>query len=344
VRDKCAACHLPRYSRLAIKFHTPDDTYVFPVRPSQHRIAVYPAARDEVLLAWHESQTDLASQQAAPMLKAALTSHWAQEAKQFESEHRLVAAIGAWREAVKWDAAPKSQEELTRLLALQTSLDRDYFQALKLTENQQYASAAELCESILLRDPSRAEVHDGLGTLRLQLGNQELAQKHWRKSAALDPDNAYGPNMLGWLAYQRGDAGEAVRHYQNADEVYPYTAEINFRWSLAQIGLRKWPEAEARLRKVLEIDPGHVKACQLLGHVLKEQGQAAAGLPFIQRAAKLTQFQDPDILLSLTDALAAAGRRADAAATATNALQLPAVAGSSFAAEFRQRLATLNDR
>jgi hypothetical protein len=51
-----------------VHFHTADDQHVPPIRRFEHRIAVHPTVRQEVLLAWYRTQSDARSRQEAACL------------------------------------------------------------------------------------------------------------------------------------------------------------------------------------------------------------------------------------------------------------------------------------
>jgi tetratricopeptide (TPR) repeat protein len=71
---------------------------------------------------------------------------------------------------------------------------------------------------------------------------------------------------------------------------------------------------------VLAVDPNHAGGCQGLGDALRRQGRAVEGVRLARRAAKLTDYQNADVLLSLAEAYADAGRFGDADAAAAKAL------------------------
>jgi len=150
--------------------------------------------------------------------------------------------------------------------------------------------------------------------------------------------------MLGWLAYLQGRPEEAVAFYRQADEVEPFTAEINFRWGLALCGLDRWGEAVTHFRQVLVIDPKHAGACQGLAQALRRQGQPEEALSFARRAARLSRFENPDILLALADAYADAGRFAEADDSASRALDLAQANAPQLAPQIRSHLADIRAR
>ncbi|MFO0929313.1 MAG: tetratricopeptide repeat protein [Gemmataceae bacterium] len=266
VRGECVACHMPRHNRGAVKFHRGDERYLFPVRPHLHRIAVYPEARDEVLLGYHRTQSDDASRTAAARLTKSLEDHWLAEADRLRAAHRLIPALGAAREALRLSPTPRVRTALQELITLQSSLDRGLREAQTAYTARQFPQAVEALERVLAVNPKHASAHGKLGTVLAILGQRDRATEHLQAVARCDPDDAYGDNMLGWLAYLDGDHASADEAFRRADERYPFTAEIQFRWGLALSGLGRWPDAEAKFR------PGHP-------HRPRPSGRAAESQP-----------------------------------------------------------------
>jgi tetratricopeptide (TPR) repeat protein len=114
--------------------------------------------------------------------------------------------------------------------------------------------------------------------------------------------------MLGWLAYLQGRPDEAVKAYRQADAIEPFSSKTNYHMGLALAKMGQTTEASSAFKRALAIDPKHAGACQGLSHALRESGQVAESLQYAVRAAKLTQYQNADILLTLVDAYAASGR------------------------------------
>ncbi|HVW39325.1 MAG TPA: tetratricopeptide repeat protein, partial [Pirellulales bacterium] len=183
-----------------------------------------------------------------------------------------------------------------------------------------------------------------LGAAYAATGQKELAVEHLQASAQCDPDNAYGPGMLGWLAYLEGRPEDALRHYQRADEIEPYNAQLHYQIGLALSSLGRWPEAEERLRRALVIDPNHPGASQALSHVLRQEGQSEESLRFALRAARLTQFENPDILITLADSYASANRPQEAGKAAAKALAVSKAAKFKLTPDIRLRLELLQER
>ncbi len=322
VRDQCVACHMPQYPRVAIKFHTADDQYVFPMRPHEHRIGIYPAARLETL--WnHLRQSPVESEQhEADRLRQKLVDHWQAEARRFQSEYRFLSAIGAWREAWRFDPSPQTRQRLDEAIAIQARIDADLNAVQQALRVGRPRDAIPLLEGILSLKPNLARAHGRLGTLYASDGQMSRAVKHLETVTQCDPDDAYGQNMLGWMAYVRGDGATAIDAFRKADTIMPRTVEINYRWGLALLLLERWSEAEERLRFALEIDPNHPGCLQGLSQALRHLGRTDEAIELARRAVRLTRSQEPEMLLSLAEAYGDSNRVEEAIATAEKAKAL----------------------
>jgi tetratricopeptide (TPR) repeat protein len=341
VRGDCVGCHMPRFTRIQVFFHTEDDQYVAPMRPHQHRIAVYPAARQEVLLAWYRTQSDAPGRQEAGRLRAALVEHWLAEAENYRREYRFLAATGALREAVRIDPTPATRDKLKQVVAVQAQLDADMFTAQHQIDERRFPEARERLEKILRVKPDWAKAHGRLGTVYAVTGQSQSAVEHLEAVARYDPDDAYGHAMLGWLAYLQDRPEEAVAAYRRADEIEPWSAKTNYHLGLALTSLDRLPEAVTCFRQALTIDPRHAGACQGLGHALREQGESAEALRYARRAARLTHDKNADVLLTLVEAYADMGRFDEASDTAARALAAAQTSDPKLVPQIRRRLEEL---
>jgi tetratricopeptide (TPR) repeat protein len=271
---------MPRFTRIQVFFHTEDDQYAPAIRPHQHRIGVYPAARQEVLLEYHRKQSDAQSRQEAQRLSKALVEHWLAQSDAFRKDYRFMAAIGAAREALRFDPTPAARGKLQEVVAIQAALDADWYAAIHQMDENRFAEAIGTLKKILAVKPDMAKAHGKLGTCYAITRQDAPAVEHLQAVAKYDPDDPYGYTMLGWLAYLKGRADDAVENYRRADEIEPYTAKSNFQWGLALTRLGRLPEAIEHYRLAVTIDPKHAGGCQALSQALREQGRPAeAALP-----------------------------------------------------------------
>src|SRR5262249_35758455 len=142
-----------------------DDGYVPPMRRTEHRIAVHPAARQEVLLAWYRTQTDARSRQEAARLTDELVKHWLAEADRRRRDYRFLAAIGAVREAMRLRPTPEVREKLRQAVAVQTQLDGDWVEALHQIDQRRFPEAMKTLQKVLAVKPDMAKAHGRMGTL-----------------------------------------------------------------------------------------------------------------------------------------------------------------------------------
>jgi predicted CXXCH cytochrome family protein len=344
VQDNCVGCHMPVSKKVQVFFWTEHEDFSSPVNRWEHRIGVYPAAELEVLLAWHRSQNDERDRVEADRLAAALNEHWLSEGDRFRQEHRFLPAIYAYRQALELSRSPTTQAKLDEALKLRLEFTDELADAGRLFARNQFPAAIQKFERVLEIDPHYSKAHGKLGAAYAAIGKKELAEKHLRASIECDPDNPYGPGMLGWLAYLAGKPEESLKHYLRAEEIDPYNAQVNYQLGLALSSLNRWPEAEQRFRKALAIDPNHAGASQGLSHALRQKGDFEESLRFALRAAKLTQFENLDILITLADSYASADRPLEAGKAAAKALAASQAGKSRLAPENRLRLELLQDR
>src|SRR6266478_4072110 len=114
---------MPARVWINVHFHTEDDQYVPPIRRAQHRIAVDPIAKQEVLLAWHRTQSDEASKKEAARLTKTLVEHWLAEADNRRRDYRFMAAIGAVREAMRLDSSATTVAKLRQAVTTHVGLE-----------------------------------------------------------------------------------------------------------------------------------------------------------------------------------------------------------------------------
>jgi len=344
VRGNCVGCHMPQFTRIQVYFHTEDDQYVPPIRPHQHRIAIYPTARQEVLLAWHQTQSDPGNREEASRLKEALSKHWLGEADKFRREYRFLAAIGAIREALRLDPTPTAREKLHEAVAIRAKLDGDLFTAQHQIDERRFTDAVDTLNKILKVKPDWARAHGKIGTAYAVLGQNDRAIEHLQAVAKYDPDDDYGYSMLGWLAFLQGKWEDAAEAYRRADEIEPFNAKINYHRGMALAQLGRSAEAKEDFRRVLIIDPKHAGACHSLSQVLRQQGDPTEALRFARRAARLTDSKNPDVLLTLAEIYTDAGRFAEAEETAAKGLAAAKNDSAPVTPQIRRRLEEIRSR
>ena len=342
VQDDCIGCHMPEHRKIQVFFQTEGDKYIAPVKRYEHRIGIYPLARQSVLREWYRTQPDSESRDEAARLSKLLAQSWASESEKRQHDHRYLAAIDACRESLTFAPDAAVQEKLQELIQIQNGIDADYQDALWHEQERRYPQAIEAFKRVLAAKPDFAMAHGKLGTNYAVVGEKQLALKHLQTVAEYDPDEPYAPAMLGWLAYLEGRPEEALEYYRKADEVEPYTAQINHQMGLAFTKLERWTDAIERFTKAVTIDPKAANACLGLSQALLHVAKPDDALKYGLQAARLTNFEEPEALLNLAEAYAEAGKLPDAIRTAEQALAI--TRQPQLAIQIRTRLESFRNR
>ncbi|HUB67000.1 MAG TPA: tetratricopeptide repeat protein, partial [Candidatus Methylacidiphilales bacterium] len=90
----------------------------------------------------------------------------------------------------------------------------------------------------------------------------------WTDAVAKNPDCWIGHNNLGCALFQRGQASEAMFHYQTALKINPGFAEAHNNLGHVLLLQGKMDEAIGQYREALKINPGYAEAHNNLGLVL----------------------------------------------------------------------------
>ncbi len=87
--------------------------------------------------------------------------------------------------------------------------------------------------------------------------------------------DAYEEFQEGQRRLKNGMAAQATVSLEKAKRLEPAKASIREALGIAYFRLRRWDEAEAEFRAVLELSPTDHYAHYALGRVLEKQGRAA---------------------------------------------------------------------
>jgi TolB-like protein len=147
-----------------------------------------------------------------------------------------------------------------------------------------FEGARRAAATALQLDPKRADAHAVLGTVHaIYDWNWDAAEREFRQVAELAPgsmDDIYGEEQLS-LIFGRWD--EALKHIKAAIAHDPLDPDGFFLLSGLQEGRGRLAEAEAAMRRVLEIRPTYSYAHYYLGLVLLMRGDRDGALLEMQR-------------------------------------------------------------
>jgi tetratricopeptide (TPR) repeat protein len=207
-----------------------------------------------------------------------------------------------WRKAARYLEEIRLQEEtplvLTRL-SYYYSAQKDYGRALKYLKK-----ASRL-------DAQNPMAHYLLGLAYMDAGKLRPAEKSLLHALKLKPDMEEANFHLAILHDQQGKFEEAVREMEKIIKLNPrHTSALNYLgYSFAERGIRL-PEAEAYIKRVIEIEPDNGSFIDSMAWVHFKMGRVADAEQELQRA--LTKLPDPVIREHLGDVRIALNRPADA--------------------------------
>ncbi|KAL1486898.1 hypothetical protein MTO96_031168 [Rhipicephalus appendiculatus] len=146
------------------------------------------------------------------------------------------------------------------------------FAARTWNRNGAWASREALFESGVRDLPENAKMHYNYANLKKDIGNSDLAIKHYRLAIELWPDHASAHNNLGTLLTS---AEEAEHHFRYALHVNPNHPGAHF--NLANIYSKQGQKDVARtlLERAVELDPDFCEAYSSLAALATEKGDLA---------------------------------------------------------------------
>ena len=301
VRGNCTGCHMPPRVWMNVRFHTQDEQYLPVAERTDHRIGIYPEATKSVLLQWLRQQTSDEQKAEAERIGKELLAFWLKEARERREDGRLIAAIGALREALQANDDDATRRELQAVIQQQTQFEQLREQA----DPRDLPSAIAKLKEALKICPNHAPTHARLGSFYAQRGDHDHAVEHLEAVQKCDPTDPHGLIVLAWMAYIDGDPREAAELNEQAAALDPRNEKTQFQWGLALLGLEEWSEARTHFEAALEIQPRHALASQGLSESLRNLGRASEAVTQARNALQWTRDPNASMYLTLGRAYAA---------------------------------------
>jgi len=180
-------------------------------------------------------------------------------------------------------------------------------------EMGQYQKVVDLLRPLAARHADVKGIAPLLGTALLELGRTDEAEK------VLDPifrDNTPESHvLLASMLEKRGEWVKARQELELARAKNPNLPLANFLWGMSLMNDQSsdWAGAEDAFRKELAINPTHFEANFYLGNLLRQEGNHAEAVQYLERAARLREG-DLAVEFSLGAAYLALGRLDEAQA------------------------------
>ena len=215
--------------------------------------------------------------------------------------------------------------------------------------------------------PQEESAYNNLGGALLAQGKFNEAVSCFQQALHIKPDYADAYTNLGLAAVLQGRTDEAIGCFQQALQVKPDDCEAHYNLGIALLSQGKVDDAISQLRLSIQAKPSNTDAYYKLGAALRAQGKldeavvafrqalqlqpdwvlplndialilamhpdpnvrdTGQAVVFAERAAKLTQYRNATVLITLATAYAAAGRFDNAISVAETALSLASTQGN----------------
>ncbi len=262
------------------------------------------------------------------------------------SVNSFLSAEGCYLKASNLIAAGKEDEALAQY-KLAIAADPKYADALAdygaaLTMKDDWKTAADMYKRAIAVQPNDELFHLNYARILDKFGDAEGSLGELNTAYKLNPKDMSVLKALAGRSLASGQAGAAVRYYEEAVDLYPASSDLRERLSYALMKSHDVNEASAQAKEAVRLDPKSVSAHTTLGTVLLVRGYVVPAVQAYKDAAKLAP-NDADVLWLLSNAEEKAGDRAGAIAELEHFLQLcapsdPRVAkGQGHLAELKAR-------
>jgi protein O-mannosyl-transferase len=237
-----------------------------------------------------------------------------------------------WRQLMYWQdsqtlfahAVAVTKENAVARLNLGVALEQ---------AGQTNEALAQYRESLRI-NPGRAQAHNNVANLLAASGNKEEAVSHYREALRLNKKAPLAHLNLGTTLLEMGRFDEAMQHYAAAKRLAPDDPRPAYLMGKASLQQKRSTDAVAHFRDVLRLAPGDFRTLTWLARVLASDRDAklrngAEAVALAERANKLVGGSEAFVLDTLAMAYAEAGRFAEAARAAQQAIDLAANAGAN---------------
>ena len=129
-----------------------------------------------------------------------------------------------------------------------------------------------------------ADVQVAFGRSLEDSGNLDGAEAAYRDALKHDPHRADAQARLAVLCDRKGDTKGSALHFAAATRLDPRNPEIPCDQGYGFYLRRRWGDAEASLRRAIELDPRHARSHNNLGLVLARKGDDDGALAEFGRA------------------------------------------------------------
>jgi tetratricopeptide (TPR) repeat protein len=151
-------------------------------------------------------------------------------------------------------------------------------------------------ETMIRVNPWRAQLHDDVAVLYLDLGRASEAVAHFEASVRLKPESAAARYNLATTLTLAGRLNEAVDHYRQALRIRSDYAAAHNNLGDVLLRLGTPSEALAHFREALRLDPSNAEAHYNVGSVFHWRGDGSEAMSQFRQAVRLKPDWVPAVI------------------------------------------------
>ncbi len=148
-------------------------------------------------------------------------------------------------------------------------------------------------------DEQYDEVHNALGVLYEEQGQDDFAERHYRRAVALNPDYTLAVINYGRFLCSRQRAPEGMEQLLAATTESDMAEDAYIAAGACARVLSDKQRAEQLLRQALDLDPNSVQALYELAELSHEQGKHLQARAFLQRYHALADYSPASLWLGI---------------------------------------------
>jgi len=210
---------------------------------------------------------------------------------------------------------------------------------------EKYEQAVEQINDILKIDPDDFDSFFFLGVAFFNKNEPEEAKKNFERALQINPDFVDAKLWLATIYQKQKQYTEALKYFKEALILKPDSVSIFDNIASIYLEQGKLNQAVDYWRKALELKPANIKFLNTLAWIhaacdIEELRNPPGAVDLAERACKLTEYKDPEILDTMSAAYGAAGAFDKAVETARKAIEL---ARSKNKNDFADRIQTKLD-
>lgn len=141
------------------------------------------------------------------------------------------------------------------------------------------------------KSPGDLHARGVLGQALNELGHHDAAKKVWEEYLRRSPGHPFALIQLGYTQARLGDIDAAIASVNQAISAVPDDAALYVERASREIDGKRYPAAEASLRKALQLDPNMALAYLRLGFVYMQTGQDNLAAPILDKALKAADME-----------------------------------------------------